>query len=321
MKVSVIIPAYNAGPFVGEAIDSLLNQTHRDVEVIVIDDGSTDDTAVQVGAYVIAGQPVTYIYQQNHGSAGAARNTALRYAAGEYIAFLDADDRAHPARMAAQVEFLETHADAGAVYTDYRNFRGTTFEASHFTTCPVIRARLDGRLSVVLPSFEARDILLEENYALPSTCMIRREVLTSVPGFSTVKGGEDILFAYQVAQRWAIGLIDIVGAERRLHDSNVSGGANPFPYMEAQLLSRELMATTEESQLLREKIAAWLRRRQRHIAVEYAKRDRIREAFAASLASRDYALLMRTAILAVLPRKFAGGKKKPSGIPDGVAAE
>jgi glycosyltransferase involved in cell wall biosynthesis len=318
MKVSVIIPAYQAAPYIAETIDSLLAQTHQEIEVIVVDDGSTDDTAAVIGRY----PDVRYFYQTNHGCCGAARNTALFHATGEYIAFIDADDLATPDRLAAQAHFLEVHPEVGVVYTNYRNFKSEAFEPNHYTTCPRIRAALVGGQAVLQP-LEARDLLLDENYALPSTCMIRRAVLTSVPGFSTVKGGEDILFAYQVAQKWPVGLLDMIGCERRLHDGNVSGSANPFPYMKGQILSRQLMAATEESESLRAKIAAWIRRRQSQMALEYANRDMIGKSFEMSMAARNYTLLLRTAILAALPgnswrwKNTAGngwGKKKPSAM-------
>lgn len=113
-KISVIIPTYNRREFLARAIDSVLDQSWQDFELIVVDDGSTDDTARSVAGY---GGRVRYLYQENRGPA-AARNTGVRAAEGELIAFLDSDDRFAPeklavqqAAMAARPEYLISHTD------------------------------------------------------------------------------------------------------------------------------------------------------------------------------------------------------------------
>ena len=88
--ISVIIPTYNNAHFVGEAIESVLDQTYRDVEIIVVDDGSLDNTKEVLDTYIKNGQ-INYIYQKNMGP-GAARNTGCNHAKGTYIAFLDSDE-------------------------------------------------------------------------------------------------------------------------------------------------------------------------------------------------------------------------------------
>lgn len=97
ITVSVIIPTYNRAHCVGEAIDSVLAQVPPADEVIVVDDGSTDDTAEVLAAY---GDRITVLHQQNAGAA-AARNTGIRHATGEWVAFLDSDDLWRPGRLAA----------------------------------------------------------------------------------------------------------------------------------------------------------------------------------------------------------------------------
>jgi glycosyltransferase involved in cell wall biosynthesis len=105
MDISVIIPAYNAALYVREAVDSVLAQTCPVQEILVVDDGSTDDTVGMLASY---GSPLRIIRQQHCGSA-ATRNTGIRAAGGDVLAFLDADDLWVPNRIERQGEHLEAH--------------------------------------------------------------------------------------------------------------------------------------------------------------------------------------------------------------------
>jgi len=112
--VSVIIPAYNAEAFIAETINSALAQTLPPYEIIVIDDGSKDNTANIVSQF---DYPVRLIRQENQG-VSAARNTGIRNATGNFIAFLDADDLWTTSKLEEQLQFFENHPDAGTVITD-----------------------------------------------------------------------------------------------------------------------------------------------------------------------------------------------------------
>src|SRR5258708_5856521 len=102
MRVSVIIPSYNCGRYVTEAVDSALAQTHPPAEVIVVDDGSTDDTEERLRPY--SGR-IRYLRKENGGVA-TARNRGIHEAVGELIAFLDSDDSWHPRKLEIQIEYL-----------------------------------------------------------------------------------------------------------------------------------------------------------------------------------------------------------------------
>ena len=115
-RVSFIIPCYNAERFLGEAIQSALDQVHQDFEIVVVDDGSTDHTGQVVERF--DDQHIRYIYQENRGP-GGARNTGMAAAKGDYLAFLDADDIALPHRLAAQLRVLEDDPSLSVVASGY----------------------------------------------------------------------------------------------------------------------------------------------------------------------------------------------------------
>ena len=113
-QVSIIIPTYNCARYLGRAIDSAISRTYKDYEIVVVDDGSTDDTKDVAMQY---GRKVTYLYQQNQGLS-AARNYAVSKASGELFAYLDADDMWYPEKLGKQVAFLDAHQECGMVHSE-----------------------------------------------------------------------------------------------------------------------------------------------------------------------------------------------------------
>ena len=111
--VSVVIPAYNAADLTVETVESVLAQTYSDVEVIVVDDGSTDHTRPAMSPF---GSRISYIYKEN-GGACSARNAGLRASRGEYVAFLDCDDLWLPTKAERSVAALQAYPEAGMVFT------------------------------------------------------------------------------------------------------------------------------------------------------------------------------------------------------------
>src|SRR3989344_7351377 len=113
-KVSIIVPAYNAEKFMKDAIDSALAQTYSNIEVVVLNDGSTDGTAKIIKPY-LKDKRIIY-FEQSNGGVSRARNKAFELSHGDYITFLDADDIYAPTKVEEEVNFLETHLDYGVVY-------------------------------------------------------------------------------------------------------------------------------------------------------------------------------------------------------------
>jgi glycosyltransferase involved in cell wall biosynthesis len=116
--VSAVIPVYNNGPFIAAAVRSVLDQTRAPTEVIVVDDGSTDNTASELKPYL---PRIKYVYQQNRGEP-SARNRGIVEAASDYVAFLDGDDLWAPNKLELQMEYLRQHPNCGLVYADMSTF-------------------------------------------------------------------------------------------------------------------------------------------------------------------------------------------------------
>ena len=115
-RVSVIIPVYNCDSYISQAVKSILAQTYQSYEIIVIDDGSTDDTSLVLKQY---SEVIHYVYQENKG-VSAARNHGIDLARGELIAFLDADDFFLPDKLTAQVGIFDAQPHLGIVHSGWR---------------------------------------------------------------------------------------------------------------------------------------------------------------------------------------------------------
>lgn len=176
-RVSVVIPAYNASRFVRGAVDSVLAQTWSDLELIVVDDGSRDDTVDVLRTY---GSRLRVLQQANSGPA-QARNQGWQQASGEYVAFLDADDRWEPGKLQAQVALLDADATIGFCSTATRVVDGSGRTVASWPCLPA---------QAPLPQ-----ALFSNGAAISgstSGVMVRRELLLAVDGFDAgLRGFED----------------------------------------------------------------------------------------------------------------------------------
>lgn len=118
MKISVVIPTYNREKYICQAIESVLQQTVKNIEIIVVDDGSTDNTNEKLKEYK---EKIRYIYTEHKGPAHA-RNVGMRIAKGDYISFLDSDDLYYPYKTELQSKFLDNFQDIALVYTEFSAF-------------------------------------------------------------------------------------------------------------------------------------------------------------------------------------------------------
>lgn len=174
-RVSIIIPTFNSTALVAEAVGSVLAQRVGTIEIIVVDDGSTDDTAQRLARF---GDRVQYVYQRNSGVA-AARNAGLARADGELVAFLDADDVWHPNKLQIQLDRLDRRPDLGLI--------GTGAFSWPAPRVPEIM------LDVAPPAVPVtRDELMVKNRFITSSVVLRRSVVERVGEFDTsLCGPED----------------------------------------------------------------------------------------------------------------------------------
>jgi glycosyltransferase involved in cell wall biosynthesis len=178
--VSVLIPTYNCGQWLGQAIDSVLAQTYKHLEIIVVDDGSTDNTAKLLEEKYK--DVITYIYQPNCGL-GNARNTGIKHAKGELLAFLDADDVMLPEKISCQVEYASEHPDYVVIYC---NFWCIFDDKSDIWQLPSGDYQHEGI------SGELFETLLSKNIMVPSSVLISKKVLAEVGNFyEEAQGVED----------------------------------------------------------------------------------------------------------------------------------
>jgi glycosyltransferase involved in cell wall biosynthesis len=180
--ISVIIPCFNHARFLGEAIESVLGQTYRCVEVVV-DDGSTDETATVAARY-----PTARYVRQAHQGLAAARNTGIAHSAGEYLAFVDADDRLLPDALAIGREWLRDHPDDAFVSGHYRFRYGDEI-------------RLAERKHPAHPN--AYRVLLQCNYiTMHGAVLYRRGAVVAVGGFDqSLRACEDYDLYLRLAAR------------------------------------------------------------------------------------------------------------------------
>ncbi|MGA8940373.1 MAG: glycosyltransferase [Acidobacteriaceae bacterium] len=211
-KVSVIIPTYNCAHYLEQAIESVMNQTYRDLEIIVMDDGSTDNTAQVVRKYETK---IRYLHQENCGLP-AARNHAIMASSGDLIALLDADDWWEPAKLAEQVPLLREDPELCLTYSDLEVvFDDGSINPSFLSTRPLAS------------SGYVFDQLLSSSFILPSTVLLRRSSLEQVGMFDeSMRSHEDIDLWLRMCQRWKVALVRKPLTHRRQGSANMTSDGN-----------------------------------------------------------------------------------------------
>lgn len=212
--VSVIIPTYNNAALLPETLDGVTRQTIKEVEIMVVDDGSTDQTADTVRKY---GPSIIYRYQANEGQAGA-RNNGVRLSRGEYIAFCDHDDIWNPGHLESLLECFALFPDTAM-----------TFDNAEYFGQGDVRLHLPRRTSESLRHRKIGLNFLFRRYpiATMSVVMVRRKYFQMLQGLNQTVGiMDDYHFYFRLAARFEVRYVDFVGCKKRVSDTNLSTISN-----------------------------------------------------------------------------------------------
>jgi len=208
MLVSVIIPVFNGGKFIKQALESVYSQSYKNFEVVCVDDGSTDNTGTTIKDF---DKRIIYYYSQNNKGQAAARNTAIGLSHGDLIAFLDADDIWFPDKLKLQIKYLLDHPEVGMVHS---NISIVTNGLITTRELPIIKRHR---------SFSIFDELYLGNFINATVVVLRRECLNIVGLFDeSLRRVEDYDLWLRVAANFKVGYQDVVTGIYRMHSDNTS---------------------------------------------------------------------------------------------------
>lgn len=205
-KITVFMAAYNVSGYIAESISSILNQTFKDFEFIIIDDGSTDDTALIVKKF--NDSRISFI--QNDGNKGIpfTRNRLLELAKGEYIAILDSDDIAYPERLQLQLDFFSSHPEAALC-----GGHGKIIDENGIETGTEIIVATDDSINMRM---------LFGNPFINSSTMFKTEIFRALSGYKNFALAEDFDLFIRISEKHKVRNIDVFLVKYRVHGENIT---------------------------------------------------------------------------------------------------
>lgn len=236
VSISLVIPTYNRAHLIAETLDSALRQTVPFAEIIVVDDGSTDHTAEILKRYEGRIQPIRVA----NGGVQAARNRGVAAASGEYVTLCDSDDLLEPQFVETIGNWLSSHRDIDAVYTNIRKFRGDQMESDHLAQAPdkfLEGAKLTDGFYHDIPDLYLR--LFTVHYFFPTGCTLKKAFYETIGGFNPMfnrVGAEDGEFTLRASAAGKIACCGSPLAKIRRHDGNDSSDALYMVVGSAQIL-------------------------------------------------------------------------------------
>lgn len=270
MDVSVLIPTYNRAHFIGATLTALLDQTHPPQEIVIVDDGSTDDTESVVAAF--DHPAIRYIRRTNAGCT-AARQTALEHASCDWIAFCDSDDLWEPDRLALQARLIDLHP-VDFAFSNFREVHGDRWaERTKFDDAPAgywdgVQELEDG-LAVFDGPFYPRLLRFQPIFA--STMIMHRRWIERFGALDTAFSrwqSEDFEFALRCTQAGPIGIVTRPAVGIRKHGGNMSGGSTwGFVWSDVRILEHSLR-THPLGEAFEDDILEEVRSRSAHVASE-----------------------------------------------------
>lgn len=270
--ISVVVPTYNYGRYLHRVLDSILDQWADDLELIIVDDGSTDDTARIVDGYLPRFASIHYLYQPNAGAA-AARNHGIRVAKGRFILPVDADDELIPGAIAVLRAMVKATPGTDVII------------GAHVSVHPDGRERT--RLPAPVPDMSAKAkicrYLLQKRISFaPSSILITRELLIKRPYAEQLRSGEDIpVFAYLLVAAQKIMITDQVIARIHKHPDSLRNDRRDEESLAMAMTTEVFSTLPAECQPLRRRYQAQrylslfraaLRQKERSKALHYYRR-------------------------------------------------
>ena len=313
--VSVIIPTYNYGRFLGEAVNSVLCQTFRDLECIIVDDGSSDDTDQVLASFtdrrmVVTGTPRLGV--------SGARNRGLELSRGDLIAFLDADDRWCPGKLERQVAVLDDEPDVDMVFTNFVRFTAEEgWLPDQFTYVPELgkvasRKAAGGGVVIEGNPFDFL-VSTREAAAWVPTVVVRRTVAGSIRFPPGVPVGEDLHYLLHVAWKSrAIAYLPDPQVEVRRHSNNAYEARDIPTYVVRVLRMLEIDAPFAGRSAFRRRLGIELATLGTRLARQGEFTTAV-EALAGSLRFREARTIAIKACLAFPPRWFGGWLRRFNG--------
>lgn len=286
-NISVIIPTYNRASMINEAVESVLSQKYKDIELIVVDDGSSDNTAEMLRPYL---DRVIYIKQENQGNA-AARNTGLKEAKGELIAFNDSDDLWVEDKLEKEVRYLEEHPDVDMVCGNGIIF-GNTKDAGRLV---ISQSRAE---SLEKKGITVKDIFMKSTIRTP-TVVIRKKVIDALGGFDgNLRVCVDGDFSLRLlGSGYKAAFINDIFFKLRKHDDNLSSDREQRLLHSIKIIKKLLSDKPElEGIIGKENISKRLAYRYYRLAKTYKKKGKFNDAVESisnAISLRPYSLIYR----------------------------
>lgn len=209
-KVSIVMPCYNSEKYISEAIDSILQQTYANWELIIVDDGSTDGSKNIINKFKQRDERIKVLLNKENKGVSAARNLGIRNCSGQYIAFLDSDDIARAKRLETEVRFLETNKKYGAV--------GSQVQVID------LESHIIGKSSLPVTWADLRKIMFFKNPFICSSMMVRKSIIEKyqISFDEHIKIGEDFLFWIELSRYCNILVLKDYLAAYRLNTGGIA---------------------------------------------------------------------------------------------------
>ena len=279
--VSVVIATYNRANYLAETIDSVLSQSFQKFELIVVDDGSTDETRRVVAPY---GSRVSYLYQENRGPS-AARNLGVRNASGRWISIQDSDDLCLPNHLETLYGYANKHPESGMVFANGSYLGGPAHDRK--TIIPAAKSRRLAEQGVRLED------LFDKSIVRLQAALISKRCYNDVGGHDeSLRISMDLDLTFRLISRYPVAYLDEVVFSYRRHSGNISGNQELRLLENIRVIERLLDQNGEAEELLgNRRVAARLAYRYYRLAKgrwKTGERDKSREALREAIRLRPF---------------------------------